>query len=207
MPSGWCPNEPLAAVKPWWFLLEARHGLQPLLRGAFVWCLLAWSPPQALPRCPRGHHHWPRPWSARGCPSAPAASTATVGAALLCPPALTSRGLGLPARCRGVSVQLLLDTPGFVQGGKGTAWWVWSVMCYLREQNARLNEAQAGIEFTGRSTNNLRSADNTTLSPESKEEPECLLMKVKEESEKAGLKFSKFKKRRSWHRVPSLHGK
>ena len=80
-------------------------------------------------------------------------------------------------------------------------------MCYLREQNARLNEVQAGIEFTGRSTNNLRSADNTTLSPESKEEPECLLMKVKEESEKAGLKFSKFKKRRSWHRVPSLHGK
>ena len=63
-------------------------------------------------------------------------------------------------------------------------------MCYLMEQNARLDEAQAGIKFTGRNINNLRYADNTTLISESKEEPECLLMKVKEESEKAGLKFS-----------------
>ena len=126
----------------------------------------------------------------------------------MCPPDRTSHGLGLPVRCWGVSVQLLLDTPGFVQGGKGTERWVWNVTCYLMEQNARLDdEAQAGIKFTGRSINNLRYADNTTLIPESKEEPECLLMKVKEESEKAGLKFSRFKKRRSWHCVPSLHGK
>ena len=166
------------------------------------------EPPQALPWCPRGYHCWPRPWSARGCPSVHATSTVTVGAALLCPPDLTSCGLGLPAWCWGVSVQLLLDTPGFVQGRKGTERWVWNVTCYLMEQNARLDdEAQAGIKFTGRSINNLRYADNTTLIPESKEEPECLLMKVKEESEKAGLKFSKFKNRRSRHCVPSLHGK
>ena len=58
-----------------------------------------------------------------------------------------------------------------------------------------------------RNINSLRYADDTTLMAESEEELKSLLMKVKEESEKAGLKFSKFKKRRSWHRVPSLHGK
>ena len=57
-------------------------------------------------------------------------------------------------------------------------------------QNARLDEAQAGIKIAGRSTNNLRYADDTTLMAESKEGLESLLMTVKEESEKAGLKFS-----------------
>ena len=55
-------------------------------------------------------------------------------------------------------------------------------------QNARQDEAQAGIKIAGRKINNLRYADDTTLMAESKEEPKSLLMKVKEESEKAGLK-------------------
>ena len=57
-------------------------------------------------------------------------------------------------------------------------------------QNARLDEAQAGIKIARRNINNLRSADDTTLMVESKEELKSLLMKVKEESEKAGLILS-----------------
>ena len=57
-------------------------------------------------------------------------------------------------------------------------------------QNARLNEAQTGIKIFGRNINNLRYADDTTLVAESKEELKSLLMKVKEESEKAGLKLN-----------------
>ena len=72
--------------------------------------------------------------------------------------------------------------------------------------NARLDEAQAGVKIAGRNINNLRYADDITLMVESKEEPKSLLMKVKEESEKVGLKL-KFRKLRSWHPVPSLHGK
>ena len=63
--------------------------------------------------------------------------------------------------------------------------------------NAGLDEAQAGIKITGRNINNLRYADDTTLMAESEEELKSLLMKVKEESEKAGLKFNIQKKRRS----------
>ena len=57
-------------------------------------------------------------------------------------------------------------------------------------RNAGLDEAQAGIKIAGRNTNNLRYADDTTLMSESKEELKSLLMKVKEESEKAGLKLN-----------------
>ena len=57
-------------------------------------------------------------------------------------------------------------------------------------QNARLDEAQAGIKISGRNTNYLRYADDTTLMAESEEELKSLLMKVKEESEKAGLKLN-----------------
>ena len=57
-------------------------------------------------------------------------------------------------------------------------------------QNARLDEAQAGIKIAGRTISNLRYADDTTLMAESKEELKSLLMKVKEESEKAGLKLN-----------------
>ena len=72
--------------------------------------------------------------------------------------------------------------------------------------NARLDEAQAGIKTALRNINNLRYADDTTLMVESEEELKSLLMKVKEESEKAGLKFN-IQKQRSWYLVPSLHGK
>ena len=57
-------------------------------------------------------------------------------------------------------------------------------------RNARLDEAQAGIKIAGKNINNLRYADDTTLMAESKEELKSLLMKVKEESEKAGLKLN-----------------
>ena len=73
-------------------------------------------------------------------------------------------------------------------------------------RNTGLEEAQAGIKLAGRNINNLRYADDTTLMAESEEELKRLLMKVKEESEKVGLKL-KFRKRRSRHLVPSLHGK
>ena len=73
-------------------------------------------------------------------------------------------------------------------------------------RNARLDEAQAGIKIAGRNINNFRYADDTTLMAESEEELKSLLMKVKEESEKVVLS-STFRKRRSWHPVPSLYGK
>ena len=57
-------------------------------------------------------------------------------------------------------------------------------------QNARLDEAQAGIKISGRNINNLRCADDITLMGESEEELKSLLMKVKEEGEKAGLKLN-----------------
>ena len=57
-------------------------------------------------------------------------------------------------------------------------------------RNARLDEAQAGIKIAGRNINNFRYADDTTLMAESEEELKSLLMKVKEESEKAGLKLN-----------------
>ena len=63
-----------------------------------------------------------------------------------------------------------------------------------------------GIKIAGRNIKNLRYADDTTLMAESEEELKPLLMKVKEETEKAGLN-SAFRKLRSWHPVPSLHGK
>ena len=72
-------------------------------------------------------------------------------------------------------------------------------------RNAELDEAQAGIKIAERNIDNLRYADDTTLMAESKEEL-SLLMKVKEESEKVGLKLN-IQKLRSWHPIPSLHGK
>ena len=71
-------------------------------------------------------------------------------------------------------------------------------------RNARLEEAQAGIKIVGRNINNVRYGDDTTLMAKSKNELKSLLKKVKEETEKGGLKL-KFKKQRSWHLVPSLH--
>ena len=73
-------------------------------------------------------------------------------------------------------------------------------------RNAALEEAQARIKIAGRNINNLRYADDTTLMAESEEELKTLLMKVKEENEKVGLKFN-IQKLSSWYLVPSLHGK
>ena len=70
-------------------------------------------------------------------------------------------------------------------------------------RNARLDETQAGIKTARRNINNLRYADDTTLMAESEEELKSLLMKVKEESEKAGLKLNIQKTKI----IPSLHGK
>ena len=69
-----------------------------------------------------------------------------------------------------------------------------------------MDEAQAGVKIARRNINNHRYADDTTLMTESEEELKSLLMKVKEESEKVGLKLT-FRKLRSWHPVPSHHGK
>ena len=73
-------------------------------------------------------------------------------------------------------------------------------------RNAGLEEAQAGTKIAGRDINNLRYADDTTLMAESEEELKNLLMKVKEESEEAGLKLN-IQKTKIMHLVPSLHGK
>ena len=72
-------------------------------------------------------------------------------------------------------------------------------------RNSGLDEAQAGIKIARRNINHPRYADDTTLMAAS-EELKSLLMRVKEESEKVGLKLN-IRKRRSWHSVPSLHGK
>ena len=71
--------------------------------------------------------------------------------------------------------------------------------------NARLDEAQAGIEIVGRNISNLRYSDDTTLMAESKE-LRNLLLKVKEKSEKASLKLN-IEKTKSWLLIPSVHGK
>ena len=75
-------------------------------------------------------------------------------------------------------------------------------------RNAGLEELQAGIKIGGRIINNLRYLGDTTLLAESEEKLKSLLMRVKEESERAGLRLNiKKKKLRSWHLAPSLHGK
>ena len=73
-------------------------------------------------------------------------------------------------------------------------------------KNAELEEAQAGIKIAGRNINNLRNADDTTLMAENEEELKSLLMKVKEESEKVGLKLN-IQKTKIMDLVSSLHGK
>ena len=73
-------------------------------------------------------------------------------------------------------------------------------------QNAGLDEAQAGIQISRRNINNLRYADDTTLTTESEEELKSLLMKMKEESEKAGLKFN-IQNTKIMASSPIMHGK
>ena len=73
-------------------------------------------------------------------------------------------------------------------------------------QNVELDESQAGIKIARRNTNNFRYADDTTLMAESEEKLKSLLMKVKEESQKVGLKLN-IQKTKIMASVPSLHGK
>ena len=73
-------------------------------------------------------------------------------------------------------------------------------------KNAGLDGAQAGIKIAGRNINNLRYADDTTLTVENKEELKRLLMKVKEERKKAGLKIN-IQKMKIMASCPSIHGK
>ena len=73
-------------------------------------------------------------------------------------------------------------------------------------RNAGLEEAQAGIKIAGGTINNLRYGDETTLMAETEEELKSLLMKLKGEW-KGWLKTQHLKKQRSWHLIPSLHGK
>ena len=73
-------------------------------------------------------------------------------------------------------------------------------------QNARLDEAEAEMKIARRNINNLRYAEDTTLMSESEEELKSLLMKVKEQSEKAGLILN-IQEIGSWHLVPPLHCK
>ena len=83
------------------------------------------------------------------------------------------------------------ETMDWFQIGKG----VFNLYAEYIMQNSGLDEAQAGIRIAGRNISNLRYAHDTTLMAKSKEELKSLLMKVKEESEKAGLKFSIQKQR------------
>ena len=72
-------------------------------------------------------------------------------------------------------------------------------------RNARLDEPQAGIKIAGRNINKLKYADDTIFMAKSKEKLKSLLIKVKEQSGKIGLKLN-IQKLRSWHLVPPLHG-
>ena len=118
----------------------------------------------------------------------------------------------------------LLSQEATVRTGHGTTDWfkIGTGVCHLSYsalspyifslyaeyimRNVGQDEAQARTKISGRNINNLRYADNTTLKAESKEELKNLLMKVKEESAKAGLQLN-VQKLRSWHSIPSLDGK
>ena len=84
--------------------------------------------------------------------------------------------------------------------------WLFNFDAECIMQNTRLDESQAGIKIAGRNIKNLRYTHDITLMAESEEDLKSLLMRVKEESEKTGLKLN-IQKWRSWHPVPWLHGK
>ena len=103
-------------------------------------------------------------------------------------------------------------TTDWFQIGKGVCQGCMLLLCLLNlyaeyiMRNSGLDEAQAGIKVAGRNINNLRYADDTTLMAESKEELKSLVMKVKEESEKVGLKLN-IQKMKIMAAGPNLHGK
>ena len=130
--------------------------------------------------------------------------------------------MGIPDHLICLLRNLYTGQEATVRTGHGTTDWFqirkgvrqgYKLSLYLFDLNAEyimrntgLDEAQAGIKIARRNINNLRYADDTTLMAESEEELKSLLMKVKEESEKVGLKLN-IQKLRLWHPVPSLHGK
>ena len=132
------------------------------------------------------------------------------------------KGIGIPDHLTCLLRNLCAGQEATVRTGHGTTDWfqigkgvhqgcilslcLFNFYAEYIMRNAGLDEAQAGIKIARRITNNFRCADDITLMAESEEELKSLLMKVKEESEKASL-ISIFKKLRSWHLVPSLHGK
>ena len=134
---------------------------------------------------------------------------------------LSAAEMGIPDHLTCLLTNLYAGQEATVRAGHGTTDWFqlgkgvhqgcilspWSFNLYAEYimRNAGLDEAQARIKIAGININNLRYEDDTTLFAES-EELKSLLMKVKEESEKAGLKLN-IQKLRSWHPVPSLHGK
>ena len=131
------------------------------------------------------------------------------------------REMGIPAHLTCLLRNLYAGQEATVKTGHRTTDWLqigkstsrlYIVICLFNfyaeysMRNAGLEETQAGIKIAGRNINNLTYADDTALMVEREEELKSLLMKVKEESEKVGLKLN-IQKRRSWHLVPSLHGK
>ena len=114
--------------------------------------------------------------------------------------------MGIPDHLTGLPRNLYAGQEPTVRTGHGTMDWfqigkgvqedcilspcLFNLYAEYIMQNARLDEAQAGIKTAGRNINNLRYADDTTLMAESKKELKSLLMKVKEESEKAGLNLN-----------------
>ena len=95
--------------------------------------------------------------------------------------------MGIPDHLICLLKNLYAGQEATVKTGHGTTDWLHAE--YIM-RNAGLEEAQAGIKIAGRNINNLRYADDTTLMAESQEELKSLLMKVKEESEKVGLKLN-----------------
>uniref|UniRef100_A0A4W2HAN7 RNA-directed DNA polymerase n=1 Tax=Bos indicus x Bos taurus TaxID=30522 RepID=A0A4W2HAN7_BOBOX len=114
--------------------------------------------------------------------------------------------MGIPEHLICLLRNLYADQEAMVRNGHGTTDWfqigkgirqgcilspcLFNLYAEYIMRNAGLEEAQAGIKIAGRNINNLRSADDTTLMAESEEELKSLLMKVKAESEKVGLKFN-----------------
>ena len=127
--------------------------------------------------------------------------------------------MGIPDHLIYLLRNLYADQEATVRTGHGTTHWfqigkglcqgcilspcLFNLYAEYIMRNAGLEEAQAAIKIAGRNINNLRYADDTTLMAESEKELKSLL---KEESEKVGLSPT-FRKLRSWHLVPSLHGK
>ena len=130
--------------------------------------------------------------------------------------------MGIPDHLTCLLRKLYADQEATLRTGRGTTDWfqigkgvrqacilspcLFNLYAEYIMRNAGLEEAQAGIKIAGRSINNLRYADDTTLIAESEEELKSLLMKRKRRVKKLSYN-SIFKKLRSWHLVPSLHGK